>query len=227
MNYSEALNLGTFGKLRRDQNRAAEKIFSQAQHLLILINGILEITKIESGSVNLHPEPVDLVSFMEEHRSDYLLCAEGSLKLHWDYPSDLPVVTTDRMKLKHILTNLINNAVKFTERGSVTISAHAVDSGRYLEISVADTGPGIPQESLPHVFDKFRQIDSTTTRHYSGTGLGLYIVKTFVEVLGGTITVSSTLGQGTVFTLQLPITTGNGIRQADLHLSPEPHDITN
>jgi signal transduction histidine kinase len=100
---------------------------------------------------------------------------------------------------------LINNAIKFTERGSVTIETSAY--GQTLEISVSDTGPGIPQEMLPFVFDKFRQIDSATTRNFSGAGLGLYIVNNFVHLLGGTIEVRSELGKGSVFTVRLAMQT--------------------
>jgi signal transduction histidine kinase len=130
---------------------------------------------------------------------------EKGLVLEWNYPSDLPVIVSDRMKLKHVLTNLINNAIKFTDRGSVNISARTLDREQTLELKVTDTGPGIPEESLPFVFDKFRQIDSTTTRNHSGAGLGLYIVKTFVELLEGTITVQSKIGEGSAFTVLLPI----------------------
>jgi signal transduction histidine kinase len=119
------------------------------------------------------------------------------------------------MKLKQILTNLINNAIKFTEHGSVTISIRILDDGPTLELDVADTGSGIPDDQLPFVFDKFRQIDSTTTRNYSGAGLGLYIVKNFVELFGGTISVESKVGAGSRFNVRLPTTLVNTVTQAD------------
>src|SRR5262245_41216403 len=120
------------------------------------------------------------------------------------------------MKFKQILTNLINNAIKFTDHGRIAISVQMINLERTLEFKVADTSCGIPDELLPFIFDKFRQIDSTTTRNHSGAGLGLYIVRTFVELLDGTISVQSRVGDGSVFTIHLPINVENIIAQADL-----------
>jgi signal transduction histidine kinase len=122
------------------------------------------------------------------------------------------------MKLKQILTNLINNAIKFTDYGRVNISAQIINPECILEFKVTDTGCGIPDDLLPFVFDKFRQIDSTTTRNHSGAGLGLYIVRTFVELLHGTISVQSRVGEGSAFTVHLPVNVENIIAQAD----PDP-----
>ena len=204
MNYSEALRMGTFGEMGADQTRGAEKIRAQASHLLSLINGILEITKIESGMVSVESHPVDLKDLMAELKSDYVLPSETDVALVWNF-DDLPVIVSDRIKLKQILTNLINNAIKFTDQGSVTISGELSTSGQDVEFHVADTGMGIPREMLPFVFDKFRQIDSATTRNYSGVGLGLYIVKNFATLLGGTVKVQSDPGAGSVFIVRLPI----------------------
>jgi signal transduction histidine kinase/HAMP domain-containing protein len=205
MNYAEALEMGTFGGISAEQEKGTHKIRSQAGHLLSLINGILEITKIESGTVTVLSEPIDLVEFMADNRSDYVMPMEKELILEWQYPAQLPVIESDRTKLRQVLTNLINNAIKFTDQGSVTISANLLDNGQTIEFTVRDTGPGITEELLPFVFDKFRQIDSTTTRHYSGAGLGLYIVKSFVEILGGTVSAESKIGQGAVFSVHLPV----------------------
>ena len=170
MNYSEALRMGTFGEIGADQARGTEKIRVQASHLLALINGILEITKIESGTVSVESRSIDLLEFMTELKSDYMLPLEKEVALLWKYTADLPKIASDRIKLKQVVTNLINNAIKFTDRGSVTVSAAISPDKHLLEISIADTGPGIPHELLPFVFDKFRQIDSGTTRNYSGAG---------------------------------------------------------
>lgn len=209
MNYAEALSSGMFGDMAPDQKRGTEKIKSQAGHLLALINGILEITKIETGTVTLLKEPIDLEDFVTEIRSDYMISMEKEVTLHWKVPPDLPMIVSDRMKLKQILTNLINNAIKFTEAGSVTISVQPLDQRQTVEFAVADTGPGISDELIPLIFDKFRQLDSTTTRSYSGAGLGLYIVKTFTELLEGKVSVRSTLGEGSTFTIRLPIGKAN------------------
>jgi signal transduction histidine kinase len=109
------------------------------------------------------------------------------------------------MRLRQILTNLVNNAIKFTERGTVYISAQTRDDSETFEIRVADTGPGIPEDRLDRIFEKFHQIDNATTRNFSGAGLGLYIVKSFVDLLDGTISVESKVGAGSVFTVRLPI----------------------
>jgi signal transduction histidine kinase/HAMP domain-containing protein len=214
MNYTEALRMGTFGTISSDQEKSTQKIRSQAVHLLSLINGILDITKIESGTVTLLRDRIDLAEFMAETRSDYMMPMEKDLTLQWEF-SDLPVVTCDRIKLKQILTNLINNAIKFTEHGRIKISAQLINSEHIVEFEVTDTGCGIPDALLPLVFDKFRQIDSTTTRNHSGAGLGLYIAKTFVELLDGSISVQSRVGEGSVFTVRLPFNTENIFNDAD------------
>jgi signal transduction histidine kinase len=103
------------------------------------------------------------------------------------------------------LTNLINNAIKFTDQGYVRVSVHALLDEGIVEFRVTDTGPGIPSELLPFIFDKFRQIDSATTRNYGGAGLGLYIVRNFVDLLGGTIDAHSKVGEGSVFAVRLPL----------------------
>ena len=197
--------MGTFGEIGSDQVRATDKIRTQAGHLLSLINGILEITKIESGTVSVEAHSVDLKSLIAELKSDYMLPMENDVALEWDDTGELPSIVSDRLKLKQILTNLINNAIKFTECGSVSVSASVSPEESRVEIHVSDTGPGIPAELLPFVFDKFRQIDSATTRNYSGAGLGLYIVKNFVRILGGTIKVRSKVGEGSVFTVSFPV----------------------
>jgi signal transduction histidine kinase len=218
MNYSEALRMGTFGEIGPDQARGTEKIRVQASHLLSLINGILEITKIESGMVSVEAHPVDLKDLMAELRSDYVLPLENDVALVWDHFDDLPIIVSDRIKLKQILTNLINNAIKFTDQGSITISGELSTSGQSVKIHVADTGLGIPREMLPFVFDKFRQIDSATTRNHSGAGLGLYIVKNFTTLLGGTVEVQSHPGKGSVFTVRLPIQPGEKTELMDARL---------
>ena len=221
MNYSEALKMGTFGDISPDQERGTEKIRAQASHLLSLINGILEITKIESGTAIVQTDHLDIVDFMSEAKSDYMLPMEKDLILDWDYATDLPIMECDRVKLKQILINLINNAIKFTDRGYVRVSAHALVDEGILEFRVADTGPGIPNELLPFIFEKFRQIDSATTRNYSGAGLGLYIVKNFVELLGGTIDAQSKVGVGSVFTVRLPMQPRRA-RTQTVHSQPKP-----
>jgi signal transduction histidine kinase/HAMP domain-containing protein len=205
MNYSEALKMGTFGEINPNQELGTDKIRAQASHLLALINGILEITKIESGTAIVQSDSVNLVDFMSESKSDYMVpMMNEDLKLEWDYADDMPTIESDRVKLKQILTNLINNAIKFTGQGHVRVSARVAADGKTFEFEVADSGPGIPEKLLPFIFEKFRQIDSASTRSYAGAGLGLYIVKNFVDLLGGKIEVSSRVDEGSIFTVRLP-----------------------
>ena len=211
MNYTEVLAMGAFGSLGAEQQAGLEKIRAQAAHLLRLINMILEITSIESGAVNLRNEPFNLSEFIADSRSDYLAAADKEIAIEWKCSADLPVITSDRAKLKQILSNLIDNAIKFTDRGRVTIGVETLDEDRMLQLEVSDTGCGMPDEMLPLIFDKFRQIDGTMTRGHSGTGLGLYIVKLFVELLGGTVTVQSAVGEGSVFTVRIPVAGENGL----------------
>ncbi len=205
MNYAEVLTMGTFGEISADQMKGTEKIRSQACHLLSLINGILEITKIESGTATLQNDFFSLSEFLSDCQSDYMSPMEKELTLEWDYPPDLPVIRCDRVRLKQILTNLVNNAIKFTDRGTVRISAQVHEEEDRFELRVTDTGPGIPEDRIVRIFEKFHQVDSATTRNYSGAGLGLYIVKTFVDLLHGAIHVESKLGKGSVFTVRLPV----------------------
>jgi len=205
MNYAEVLRMGTFGEITADQLKGTEKIRSQAIHLLSLINGILEITKIESGTAALQTEYFSLSEFLSDCQSDYPVAMEKQIVLEWDYPTELPVILSDRIRLKQIVTNLVNNAIKFTDEGKVRISAQVCDEDDTFELRVADTGPGIPDDRLERIFEKFHQVDSATTRNFSGAGLGLYIVKTFVDLLAGTIEVKSKIGEGSVFTVRLPI----------------------
>ena len=205
MNYTEVLRMGAFGEISADQLKGTDKIRSQASHLLSLINGILEITKIESGTAVLQTDCFSLNEFLSDCQSDYTAPMEKPVVLEWDYPTDLPVIFSDRIRLKQIVTNLVNNAIKFTEQGEVRISAQIRDDDDTFELRVSDTGPGIPDDRLERIFEKFHQVDSATTRNFSGAGLGLYIVKTFVDLLAGTIDVKSTVGEGSVFTVRLPI----------------------
>jgi len=172
---------------------------------LSLINGILEITKIESGTAVLQVDFFSLSEFLYDCQSDYTAPTEKRVVLVWDIPTNLPVILSDRVRLKQIVTNLVNNAIKFTDEGEVRISARIGEDDDRFELLVADTGPGIPDDRLERIFEKFHQVDSATTRNFTGAGLGLYIVKTFVDLLAGTIEVKSTLGEGSVFTVRLPI----------------------
>ena len=134
-----------------------------------------------------------------------MVSREKNVAVNWHVPTGLPKILSDRMKLRQVLINLIDNAIKFTDQGSVDVCFCSLADQAAVEFCVRDTGIGIAEEFLPYIFEKFRQIDSSTTRHFSGAGLGLYVVKSFVEVLGGMVTVQSQLDEGTTFTVRIPV----------------------
>jgi len=232
MNCAEALNMGVFGQTSPEQEKINQKIRTQSSHLLSLINEILEITKIETGVVTVNKEQIDVHQLAVELESDYAMVSrEKNVSVNWQVSADLPKMLTDRMKLRQILINLIDNAIKFTDQGSVSVCFRSLEPQTAIEFCVRDTGIGIAEEFLPHIFEKFRQIDSSTTRHYSGAGLGLYVVKSFVDVLGGAVTVQSEINEGTTFTVRMPV--GNTPASFDdstgpqeirmEHLAPDPY----
>jgi signal transduction histidine kinase len=203
--YSQALKSSALGDINRDQERAVTKILQQTEHLENIVNVILESASVETGAVAVRHEELVLSEFLDELRQN----CEGTIvnsqiALKWDYPASMPVVKSDPGKLKIILLNLVNNAVKFTDQGEVCISArHESEHGKMV-FDVKDTGIGIAPDQLPFVFDKFWQVDSGRTRTQTGIGMGLYIVKAFTELLGGNVKVNSVLGQGTRFMVELP-----------------------
>jgi signal transduction histidine kinase len=203
--YTEILLNGALGKVNPEQTKALQTVANQSNELFGMINGILQVTKIESDAVYAATGDVAPSALLDELKNKYNIPYGKDLRLCWDYPVDLPRLKTDDEKLNGVLQNLINNAIKFTERGSVTILARGSAEAGQVEFKIADTGIGIPQDKIAAIFDMFQQVDSSATRKYSGVGLGLYIVKKFTELLGGTLTVNSELGKGSVFTVALPL----------------------
>ncbi|PYM91415.1 MAG: hypothetical protein DME04_19235 [Candidatus Rokuibacteriota bacterium] len=181
-----------------------EKILISAEHLLGLINDILDLSKIEAGRMEVRPGSVDLAVLVDDClRTVEPMIRSEHLQVRKDMAADLPPLWTDRDKLKQILINLLSNAIKFTDAGTVTVSARP-ENGR-MAIAVADTGIGVPPDALELIFEEFRQVDSSSTRKHGGTGLGLSISRHFARLLGGDVSVRSTLGAGSTFTLILPL----------------------
>ena len=208
--YAEVTKEKTFGELNPEQEYALEKISSHATDLAHMINSILQVTTIEANTVKVEWRELNPSDILDELQSDYRVRANKALEISWDYPAYLPLLATDDEKLKAILQNLINNALKFTEKGTIRVSARHVLDAQAIEFKVADTGLGIAQDKLPLVFDMFKQADSSATRKHDGVGLGLYIVKKFVDLLGGTIAVQSKLGEGSTFAVAFPLDTASG-----------------
>jgi signal transduction histidine kinase/DNA-binding response OmpR family regulator len=180
------------------------KILVSAEHLLSLINTVLDLSKIEAGRIE-----VKLAEFPLEPLIDLCLTTVEPMvkaervQLIKDVQGQLPALYTDQGKLKQILINLLSNAAKFTEAGSITLRERCI--GERVELAVADTGCGIPKTALDLIFEEFRQIDSGVARTHTGTGLGLTISRRLTRMLGGDITVESEVGEGSTFTITIPV----------------------
>ena len=197
-------------ELAPKQRNYLTRIQSASRHLMGVLNDILDLSKIEAGKLDLEQRPFDLGNLFDHVRELMESRAqEKGLQLRFDLPADLPTqLAGDELRLGQVLLNLTNNAVKFTEQGFLTVSAALQEREPdrvVLAFKVQDTGIGIPPEVLARLFQPFSQADSSTTRKFGGTGLGLVIVRRLVELMGGTITVASTPGQGSTFTFQVPL----------------------
>lgn len=192
------------GNLTTEQVRHAETIETSGNDLLTLINDILDISKIEAGKLELQPRRVRVAPMLEKLRAVFGPSAEDrGLAFRTEIGADVPEIETDPQRLEQVLKNFLSNAIKFTERGEVTLSAGRRDDGR-LAFIVRDTGVGIPMEQQQLIFEAFRQADGTVSRRYGGTGLGLSISRELARLLGGEIVVESVEGQGSAFSLILP-----------------------
>lgn len=185
------------------QVRALRRVEKSAKDLTQLIMATLDMSRLEAGRMPVVVQVVQLPMLMDELTEEMReLLEKPGVVVRWEIETGLPSLRTDPEKLKIILKNLLNNAAKFTEVGQIIVSARRVDDG--VNLNVTDTGIGIAPEILPHIFELFRQGDSSMTRRYDGVGLGLYIVRRFVDLLKGTITVKSVVGQGSTFCVWLP-----------------------
>ncbi len=203
--YTDMFREGLLGTMTPIQEKAIETVARQSKDLHGLINSVLQVSDIETEPLHLEIHELNIWEFLSEMRLLYDTPLTKDVKLIWDCPSDFPIVQGDRRKLRHIMENLINNAIKFTEHGSVTVSARYLVGKKMLEIKVTDTGPGIPEEQISTIFERFRRgEDAETGTPRSGVGLGLYIVKKFLDLLDGKIHVESHAGGGSTFTVQIP-----------------------
>ena len=185
-----------------------DKVETSARHLLGLINDILDLSKIESGSMELVCEDVAVKRLVEGVASTVRpLVARNRNHLVVEMADELPSMYSDGTRIQQVLLNLLSNAAKFTEAGTITLRVRTceLDAGPGIEASVADTGIGMTAEQLERVFDAFQQADATTTRRYGGTGLGLAISRRLCQMMGGAITVTSEPGAGSRFCVRLPL----------------------
>jgi signal transduction histidine kinase len=207
---------GLAGPLTEEQTKQLGMVRDSARHLLELIGDVLDISKIEAGQLEVRAAPFDLRAALDRV-TDVVkpMVEKKALALAVGLSPDVGTIVSDRRRVEQILLNLVNNAVKFTDVGqltiTVTLDALSDDAegsaapARVVRIAVADTGVGIAPDDLPALFTPFHQIDTGLTRQHEGTGLGLAICRRLTELLGGTIGVASQLGQGSTFTVTLPL----------------------
>ena len=224
--FSRVILKGIDGPITEEQRADLTSIYSNGQHLLGLINDILDISRIEAGKMELIFEPVDLQRIIEGVMSTAVaLVKEKPIQLEREVDPDLPAIRADGTRVRQVILNLLSNAAKFTEEGQITLRAHADEEN--VSISVKDTGIGIPSENQGALFQEFSQVDASPTRRAGGAGLGLAISRHLVEMHEGRIWMESDLGVGSTFTFTLPVAGPEAERAeepetlADLAISPD------
>jgi len=202
--YSEMFLEGLLGEITPIQEKAIETVARQSKELHGLINTVLQVSSMEAEKLHVELHEINLWEFCSELRTFYDYPLATGVKLVWNYPADLPSVEGDRAKLRRMLENLVGNALKFTQQGTVMIAVRYLAGKQRLEFKISDTGVGIPEGNIPKIFEKFRQGERHTGMEHGGVGLGLYIVKKYLDLLGGNIEVQSRVGEGTTFIFQIP-----------------------
>lgn len=203
--YVDILRFGMAGELVQPQLDLLENVSQNNQRLLSLINDILDVAKIESGTITLLETTAETKQIVGDviNSMQSLVIPKG-IELKAEFTENAPsLVLIDVRKFQQILTNLISNGVKFTKKGGVYVTVDGVTPTTW-QIKVRDTGVGMPPDAATYIFEKFRQVDNTATREHQGTGLGLAIVKGFIELMKGEISIETQLGHGTIFTITLP-----------------------
>jgi two-component system, sensor histidine kinase and response regulator len=194
-----------------------QRIQSSGKHLLDLINGILDLSKIEAGKMTVSRDTFDVSEMVAELRESVVgLVEKNANTLTVNCGPDLDVMTADLTKTRQILLNLLSNAAKFTRAGTIVldIQRRTVDAAPWIEFTVTDTGVGMTSEQTAKIFDPFTQADVTTTRKYGGTGLGLALVSRFCRLMGGNVAVESQPNQGSRFTVRLPVRVASELTEA-------------
>ncbi|MDL1963016.1 MAG: response regulator [Deltaproteobacteria bacterium] len=204
MALSRVLIIQAKDKLSNEEVNYLEIIERNGQNLLSLINDILDLSRIEAGKMDINPKLFPIGSTVEIiiERLEPVVSEKG-IYIHQEFADKLPQIESDEILTHQILQNVIGNAVKFTKEGGVTVSANS--DAKKVYIRVEDSGIGISEKYLPHIFDEFRQVDGTASRHYEGTGLGLAIAHKAAKILGCELTVESSAGKGSIFTLSMPV----------------------
>jgi signal transduction histidine kinase len=204
-------------ELSGEGRNALSRIRGQAEHLFHLLSDLMTLSGLNTGKVTLQLSPVSALEVLTRLSSLVDQLRQGKdLQIIWDHPPLLPTIETDTLRLEQILTNLVTNAFKFTPQGTITIRTYTHEEAERLIFEIEDTGIGIPPHELPHIFDEFRQVDGSMSRRHGGMGLGLALVKKFAMLLHGEVSVESQVGQGSVFTVTLPLR---------LNLEPSPQTV--
>jgi PAS domain S-box-containing protein len=216
--YTALLLDGVLGDVNPRQRDALARGRAAAEHLLALINDILDLAKIEAGKMPLHVEEVPVGDIIHEVTQQIEpLVRKKLLEFTIEVARDCPPIATDRTKVKQVLLNLLSNAVKFTNRGRIEVVANCAPGG--VRIDVTDTGIGIRPSDLQAIWEDFRQVDQSRTREFGGTGLGLSITRKLLERLGGSATVQSSYGEGSTFSVYLPLRAPTASQSEELGLT--------
>ncbi|NJL32581.1 MAG: response regulator [Chloroflexaceae bacterium] len=219
INFTYMLQEGLYGSVTEQQSKYLDRVYTSGEHLLGMINDILDLSKVEAGRLDLFKEPLSLSELVRSTMSTAMGLIKGKpIELIQDLPPDLPIFEADKTRIRQVLLNLLSNAAKFTDEGSITVRAWQEE--QEVIVSVTDTGNGIPSDKFDAIFEEFRQADEGSDRSYQGTGLGLAICKRLVEMHGGRIWVESTLGVGSTFFFSLPL-----VAHAPEQGSPEPGSV--
>jgi signal transduction histidine kinase len=207
LGYTHMTLQGVAGEMSQGQKRNLTRIDSNARHLLGLINDILDITRIEAGRMPLNISTFELKDLIQEVllEMEPIIARRSQLEVTLKLSTKLPSLKSDRQKVKQIVLNLLSNALKFTEQGGVHIRTSYDPRSKMAIFIVRDTGIGIAPADQAHVFEDFRQLDSSPSRGHGGTGLGLSICKRLAQMLDGGITLESQIGSGSTFTLRIPV----------------------
>ncbi len=226
MALSQVLIMQTKNILDKEQYSYLEIVRRNGKNLLALINDILDLSKIEAGKMEIIPQQFSVGQLLEITKENLMsLAASKAIHIDVTIPDGLPKIESDEAKLHQVLTNIIGNAVKFTEKGGVKISVR--QDYENVFIFVKDTGIGISKEMLPHIFEEFRQGDGTTSRRFEGTGLGLAIAYKITKILGGDIKAESVLGKGSVFTIRIPIVWHENIQSGNSFVEFKSYNSSN
>jgi len=208
LGYAEVMLMGIDGELSRDMEEDVTAIFENGQQLLKLINDILDLTKVEAGRMRIVKESVDVLLLLEQAKTQnqgLLLKQPKPVEIVVSATPDLPMIEVDPARFAQVLNNLVSNAIKFTDKGQVDLVARHDKAAGRLIIEVRDTGVGIAPEDIGRLFERFHQVDGSSTRRAEGTGLGLAISKRLVELQGCELTVESEVGVGSTFAILVPV----------------------